>query len=282
LRTRPVRAALSALGICIGVGSIVGLLGISQSSKADLLAQLGRLGNLLVIQPGQGIGSGAGQLPLEAEAMVGRVGPVTGVAAVEDLAAVHIYRSPAIPVFETQGINVEAADAHLVQTLGGHMAAGVFLNPATGRLPAVVLGASTAHALGIGPNEVGQPVWMGDRTFQVVGVLAPVRPGTEIDRSALIGFPIAEQLYGADGHPTQLYVRAAPSQVVAVRAVLPARANPANPDQVTEPPVGRAGGPGGRPGRLHRAVSRTRRDRPACGSGRDRQRHGDRGARTPQ
>jgi putative ABC transport system permease protein len=74
---------------------------------------------------------------------------------------------------------------------------------------------------------------MGDRSFEVVGVLAPVPLATEIDRSALIGFPIAEQLYGADGHPSQLYVRAVPSEVVAVRAVLPASANPANPDQVT-------------------------------------------------
>ena len=84
----------------------------------------------------------------------------------------------------------------------------------------MVLGASTAHALGIGSHEVGQAVWMGDRTFQVVGVAAPVPLASEIDRSALIGFPVAEQLYDADGHPSQLYVRSEPSQVVAVRAVL--------------------------------------------------------------
>jgi putative ABC transport system permease protein len=227
------RAALSALGICIGVGSIVGVLGISQSSRADLLAELGRMGNLLVVQPGQGIGSGPGQLPLQAEAMVRRVGPVSGVAAVETLSSAHVYRNPTIPAFETQGINVEAADPQLLAALGGRMAAGVFLNEATARLPAVVLGASTARALGIGPHEVGQAVWMGDRTFQVVGVLAPLTLAAEIDRAALIGFPLAEQLYGADGHPSELYVRSVPSEVVPVRAVLPASADPANPDQVT-------------------------------------------------
>ena len=40
------RALLSALGISIGIAAIVGVLGISQSSKASLLAQLGELGNL--------------------------------------------------------------------------------------------------------------------------------------------------------------------------------------------------------------------------------------------
>lgn len=233
LRSRRVRAGLSALGIAIGVGSIVGVLGISQSSRADLLAQLGRLGNLLVVQPGQGLGSGPGQFPLHAGMMVRRVGPVTAVAAVESLPAVHVFRNPIVPTFQTQGINVEAVDTALLSTLGGRVGAGVFLNSATVRLPAVVLGSSTARALGIGLHEIGAAVWMQDRPFQVVGILAPVPLGTEIERSALIGFPVAEQLYGADGHPSQLYVRAVPSQVVAVRAVLPASANPASPDQVT-------------------------------------------------
>jgi putative ABC transport system permease protein len=190
------------------------------------------MGNLLVVQPGQGIGSGPGQLPFQADEMVRRVGPVTAVAAVESLSGPHIYRNPTVPAFETQGINVQAAEPQLLPALGGRVAAGVFLNGATARLPAVVLGASTARALGIGPHEVGTALWMGDRAFQVVGILAPVPLATEIDRSALMGFPIAAQLYGLDGHPSQLYVRAVPSEVVAVRAVLPASADPANPDQV--------------------------------------------------
>ena len=231
LRSRRLRALLSALGICIGVGSIVGVLGISQSSRADLLAELGRLGNLLVVQPGQGI-SGTGQLPVSAARTVGRVAPVTAVAAVEELPAVHVYRSPLVPAFETQGIDVEATDVSLLSTVGGRVALGAWLNAATARLPAIVLGASTAQALGIGAAELGAPVWMGDRAFQIVGVLAPVPLETEIDRAALVGFPVAEQLYGADGHPSELYVRAVPSQVVAVRGVLAASADPASPDEV--------------------------------------------------
>ena len=49
LRTRRVRAALSALGISIGIAAIVGVLGISQSSKSGLLNELGRLGNLITV-----------------------------------------------------------------------------------------------------------------------------------------------------------------------------------------------------------------------------------------
>ena len=230
LRSRPVRAALSALGICIGVAAIVGVLGISQSSRADLLTELGQIGNLLVVQPGAGIGAGASELPLPAEQMVGRVAPVTAVAGIESLPSVHVFRNPTVPAFQTQGIGVDAADLGLLATLGGRVAAGEWLNAATARLPALVLGASAARSLGV---QVGDAVWMGDRTFQVVGVLASVPLSTQIDSSALMGFPIAARLYHSDNHPSQLYVRAVPSQVVAVRAVLPATANPESPDEVT-------------------------------------------------
>ena len=42
-------AALSALGISIGIAAIVGVLGISQSSKTGLLNELGQLGNLISV-----------------------------------------------------------------------------------------------------------------------------------------------------------------------------------------------------------------------------------------
>lgn len=50
LRSRRARASLSVLGISIGIAAIVGVLGISQSSKSGLLNELGRLGNLLTVQ----------------------------------------------------------------------------------------------------------------------------------------------------------------------------------------------------------------------------------------
>jgi putative ABC transport system permease protein len=188
------------------------------------------MGNLLVVQPGASIGSGQAELPLQAEPMVRRVAPVTAVAGIESMPSLHVFRSPPVPTYETHGIGVDAADLSLLATLGGHVAAGEWLNAATARLPALALGASAARSLGI---QVGDAVWMGDRTFQVVGVLAPVPLSPQIDSSALMGFPIAAHLYHADGHPSQLYVRAVPSQVVAVRAALPATANPERPDEVT-------------------------------------------------
>ncbi len=102
LRTRRARAALSALGIAIGIAAIVAVLGISRSSQAGLLDQLDRLGtNLLQVQAGQTFGGGTSALPTTAEAMIGagrpgRAGVVGGVGR-RDRAAQPVTSTPARP-----------------------------------------------------------------------------------------------------------------------------------------------------------------------------------------
>src|SRR4029453_17089265 len=78
LRSRRLRASLSALGIAIGIAAMVAVLGISESSKANLLQALDRLGtNLLVVEAGGGfIGNEDAALPTTSEAMLRRIGPV--------------------------------------------------------------------------------------------------------------------------------------------------------------------------------------------------------------
>jgi putative ABC transport system permease protein len=109
---------------------------------------------------------------------------------------------------------------------------GTFLNATTARYPAVVLGYEAAGVLGLDRLDVPLQVWLGGRWFTVVGILKPVTLAPEIDRAALVGFPVAQQLLGFDGHPTELYIRTVPSQVAAVRSVLAATVNPASPTDV--------------------------------------------------
>jgi putative ABC transport system permease protein len=232
LRSRKLRAGLSALGVSIGIAAIVGVLGISQSSRSGLLDELGRLGNLLTVEPGQTLFGQNATLPYQAPGMVGRIGPVTDVTATGSVQNAAVYRNQHVPSVETGGIAVQAADPGLLATLGASIAHGTFLNAATIRYPAVVLGSDAAANLGIDRLDVPIQVWLGNHWFTVVGVLKPVALAPEIDRSALIGFPVARSLLGFDGHPTKLYIRTVPSQVTSVRNVLAQTVNPANPDQV--------------------------------------------------
>jgi putative ABC transport system permease protein len=233
LRSRRVRAALSALGISIGIAAIVGVLGISQSSKSGLLNQLGQLANLVTVEPGSTAFGQQTELPTTAEGMVSRIGPVTNVTEVGSIADTYVYRSSFVPTIDTNGISLTATDAALPSTLGATLADGTFLNGATVHFPAVVLGAEAASLLGI--NSLANPtqVWIGGHGFTVVGILNPVELVSPMDSMAFIGFPIAERYFGFDGHPTGLYVRSLPSLVNAVAAVLPATVSPANPSVVS-------------------------------------------------
>jgi putative ABC transport system permease protein len=232
LRSRRVRASLSALGISIGIAAIVGVLGISQSSKSGLLNELGHLGNLITVQPGNTASGQPTELPITAEGMVSRVGPVTNVTEIGSIQNVYVYRSSFVPAINTNGISLTATDAALPATLGATVAHGTFLNTATARFPAVVLGAEAASLLGI--NNLANPtqVWIGGHGFTVVGILNPVQLVSQMDSMAFIGFPVAEQYFAFDGHPTGLYLRSVPSQVNAVADVLPATVSPSDPSVV--------------------------------------------------
>jgi putative ABC transport system permease protein len=232
-RTRPLRAALSALGIMIGIGAMVAVLGLSESSKSELLGQLERLGtNLLTVRAGTGIGRGSGELPDTAVAMIGRIGPVSATAAVSDVGA-NVYRTDLVPVGQTGGITVKATDDDLLGTVGGTMAVGRFLDDLLGRHGAVVLGSVAAERLGINSLDGAPRVWLGGRWFTVAGVMAPLDLHPDLDRAALVGTVAAAELLDHDGAPTTIYVRTSPAQVAAVANVLPATANPEFPDEVS-------------------------------------------------
>ena len=232
LRTRRMRASLSALGIAIGVAAIVAVLGLSASSQAGLLAEIDRLGtNLLTVTNGQTLFGKTAELPTTAPAMIARIAPVTQVESTGTISA-NAYRSPYIPAIHTNALSVQAASLGLPAAVGTTVAQGSWLNAATAKQPVAVLGAAAAQRLGIDHVFLGERIWVGGRWFYVAGILRPAVLTPEIDGSILIGFPAAQHYLSFDGHPSTIYVRARTDQVTAVHGVLAATANPDAPSQV--------------------------------------------------
>ncbi|MET9341492.1 ABC transporter permease [Nonomuraea sp. NPDC003804] len=230
LRARPARVILSALGIAIGIATMIAVIGISSSSREQLLRQLDKLGtNMLTVSAGNTVFGEPAKLPRTAVDMVSRIGPVFSAAATGSAPAT-VRRTSHIDEAVTGGISVQAATTSLLETLEGTVAKGTWLNDATSRQPAVILGAKAAERLGI--TRTGVRVWMGGRWFTVIGILRPTPLAPEIERSALVGFPVAEEHLGFDGHPTTIYERSAEEAVEAVRDVLPRTVNPENPNEV--------------------------------------------------
>jgi len=231
LRTRRLRAVLSAVGIAIGIASMVAVLGISESSRADLLAEIDRLGtNLLRVAPGQSFTGDAVDLPDTAAAMIRRVDGVEATAATKVIGSATVRRTDLIPEEETGGIAVMAAEPSVPSTVGAVLAKGRFLGAANGRYPVTVLGADAAERLGI--DRTGVRVWLGGRWFTVIGILAPVTLADSLDSAALIGFDAAEHLFDADRSASTIYVRASPDAIPGVRDKLGATSNPEHPQEV--------------------------------------------------
>jgi putative ABC transport system permease protein len=232
LRTRKLRAGLSALGIAIGVAAIVAVLGLSSSASAGLLDEISALGtNLLVVENGQTITGATAELPKAAAAMIARITPVTRV---EETGSVkgNVFRSPLIPSIDTNALSVDAASLGLLRTVGTTVAQGSYLNAATAQEPVCVLGAAAAQRLGIDRVYSGERIWADNTWCYVAGILRPAVLAPGIDSSVLVGFPAAERYFGFDGHPSIIYVRAQTSQINTVDNLLAATANAQNPSEV--------------------------------------------------
>ncbi|AAT89889.1 conserved hypothetical protein [Leifsonia xyli subsp. xyli str. CTCB07] len=231
LRTRPVRAVLSALGIAIGIAAMVAVVGLSASAQAKVGQQLAALGTgLLTVQPGESFFGDKSELARES---AGKVGMIPGVEAVGEVAKLDgdAYRSRLIPQNETVGVAPTAADVGLLKVIRGTVRSGAWLNEATGAFPAVVLGSAAAERLGV--VTPGAQIWMGGRAFTVIGVLDPLPLAPELNSAALIGKRAAAEFFGHRGNPTTVYERSAEASVSSVRSVLGRTVNPQAPNEVT-------------------------------------------------
>jgi putative ABC transport system permease protein len=238
LRTRRLRASLSALGIAIGIGAMVAVVGVSASSQANLLSTIDKLGtNLLTVSPGQTFFGSNEVLPSTALGSIHHMTPVENDAAVYQISNATVRRTPYVPDEETGGIGIDAADPGLLTTVGGELAAGHFLGNASENFPTVVLGAQAAATLQIQNLRGHIQVFLGGTWFNVIGVMRPVVLDPGLDSTAFIGLPVAEKLFQTQPNPSEIYLRANVNEVTQVSNLLAPTADPQNPDgvQVSRP-----------------------------------------------
>jgi putative ABC transport system permease protein len=236
MRTRPVRAALSAVGIAIGIATMVVVTAIPASGQRALLDELTALGtNLLqATVPPERQGQPSAELPIESVDMVSRIGPVTVASAVANTHAT-VSRSDRDVGEDVTGIAVLASKLNLLTAINATVQSGRFLDLATTAFPTVVLGSVAASRLGYAdlPEDLPAPqVYINNRWFTVIGILDPTPLSPDIDRAVLVSWPAAQAQLRFDGHPTVIYVQAHESRIEAVRAVLPPTINPASPSMV--------------------------------------------------
>ncbi|HEY3729221.1 MAG TPA: ABC transporter permease [Solirubrobacteraceae bacterium] len=229
LRTRRLRAALSALGIAIGIGAMVAVVGVSASSQANLLATIDSLGtNLLTVTPGTTFTGNNEVLPDTAVPMIGHMQNVNSDVAVYQLSSATVLRTPFVPSSQTGGIGVDAAGGNLPQVLGTSMASGHFLGAISDRYPEVVLGAQAASILQITHVGGHVMVYLANKWFTVIGILKPVLLDSTLDTTVFISLPVAERLFQVQPNPSEIYLRANVNDVARVAGLLAPTADPQN------------------------------------------------------
>jgi putative ABC transport system permease protein len=166
LRTSRVRAALTMLGVIIGVASVVALVGVGQGTTSGITSRLAGLGtNLLTINPR----SGSAGLTLA---------DVSAVAALPNIAAVapELQRSgTVVSGRETTTTSVIGTNASYQQVRAYEVWQGTFLTDVSvaDKLRVVVLGATVADDLKLGADAVGTAVTINGLPFRVIGILQP-------------------------------------------------------------------------------------------------------------
>ncbi len=230
ITVRPARTLLTALGIAIGIASMVTIVGISASSTAALLDELDEIGtNLLQVRPGTSAFGEASKLPEEAEPMLGAVATVSdtaGVTAIDTRLGRNRFDDT------PHGLSVMTTDGSLTPLLKLELEQGRPIDEQTQQLPVAVLGSVAAERLGITDLTGGPTVDVAGNDVQVIGIMASHLLHPDIDRTVLIGHRYAVDELGIDANHTAIYLRVDPDRIAQTRPLLARTANPADPNEV--------------------------------------------------
>ncbi len=236
LMARKVRTFLILLGPVIGVASMVGAVGLTESAKGALQAELSKLGtNLIIAQAGGTFGSQNPTFPSDAVARVQNVSTVTSAAATGNLSGVVAHPiQGASSYYQAFPAPIRAAGDDLPSVLGVPMLDGRWLDSADTQLHlrSVVLGEGIAKQYGYLPGET-RTIQLNGYNFGVVGVLGPVPLDPTLDNAAFVTEWTAKHVLGTNGEPNELYIRALPGTTQATANAIPTAISLGGPNQVS-------------------------------------------------
>jgi macrolide transport system ATP-binding/permease protein len=206
LMARPARVALTVLGTVIGVAALVATLGLSKTAGSQIVGRFSTVAATdVVITPVPGAlggSSAATAIPWDAEARLQRL---NGVAAAGTLSEVDVRGAlvRSVPINDPLGqtdvqLPVRAASVGLWRAVRARLAAGRF--PDAGHSAranrTVVLGKNAARRLGISSLDQQPAIFIGDRLYQVSGLLESVERQPSLLGSLTIPNGTARREYG--------------------------------------------------------------------------------------
>jgi putative ABC transport system permease protein len=165
------RAALTMLGVIIGVAAVIALMAIGNGVQSSITGQITSVGsNLIVVSPNLANSNGYPPLGLaDAEAL--KRATNTAIAEVAAAASGNREVTAGGNSVTTPVLGVTANYLKVVNLAGFQAGDGLTQADVDRKARVVVLGASAASDLFDGANPVGRQVKIGGATYEVVGVL---------------------------------------------------------------------------------------------------------------
>jgi len=169
LRSSRLRAALTMLGVVIGVASVVALVSVGRGTTSDITSRLSALGTNLLTINATGRNGPSSTLTLE---------DAKAIAAIDTIAAVAPESETSATVaagVSTTSTSVVGTTAQYAKVRAFDVWQGTFLTDASVEqsLRSVVLGATVADNLGLDATSIGSMVTINGLPFEVIGILQP-------------------------------------------------------------------------------------------------------------
>ena len=218
LARNKLRSALTALGVIIGVGSLIALLGVGHGARAEVEAHVASLGqNVIQISPGSitksavklGLGSSGALTVEDAVAIKDEIPDAVGVSP-EVKIKTQVVSGNRNWATEIYGDSIDYFSIRQWDVVEGE----IFTEQdERGAAKVAVIGSLAAEELFGGEDPVGEIVRIRNVPFTVVGVLKPKgvsASGSEQDDSIIVPYTTAiKQLTGIQSGLRRIYVQAA-------------------------------------------------------------------------
>lgn len=235
LTSRLSRTLLIMLGPIIGVSAIVAAVGLTESAKGDLQADLAELGTNLITA--EAAGSFGSQNPTFPEDVIDRVESLRGVESVTaTLSITGVVTAPydaAATYYTAFPTPVLTADEDFLEVMQIELVSGRWLNEfdnvSGARVAVVGLDVANEFSYRKGTNTTIQ---LNGLNYAVIGVYEPVKLVTNFNTAVLIPPQTADDDFDAGLEANTLYVRADPSRVVDVESGLPVAINLGGSEEV--------------------------------------------------
>jgi macrolide transport system ATP-binding/permease protein len=245
LLARPARVGLTVLGTVIGLGALVATLGLSKTAANQIVGRFDALAATdVVMSPStRAGGAGATVLPWDAESRLRRL---HGVAAAGTLSDVNVRGAlvRSVPINDPLAagavqLPMKAASPGLFAAVHARLATGRLFDAGHSRRAdhVLVLGPNAAHRLGIARVDEQPAVFIGDRLYAVIGLLAGVRRQASLMGAAIMPEGTARREFSLPAPAlAQIETRIGAVDLIARQA--PVALNPADPSllKVAAPP----------------------------------------------